>query len=97
MTFILIDNSDKSNDLQLTNARWRPVASEIVRARIISDERAQTLEHHLCTQVSSLEAIAISEHLSKLLQAQALPHDIKEATATAVARFAASSSGFEVC
>ena len=97
MTFILIDISDSSNDLQLANRIWRPVASEIVRASIIVDRRAQLLEHHLCVTVSSSEAVAISEHLSMLIRTDSLPDDVEKKTAEAVSRFAASSSGFEVC
>lgn len=87
---------NSSRDLQLRNVVWRPVASEIVRAGIIDNERGQTLGYHLCTQVTSSEAVAICEHLTRLVNENALPNDIDKETAEIVANFAASSSGFEV-
>lgn len=97
MTFILIDLCDKTNDLQLANGNWWPVASEIRRSGIVVDERAETLEYHLCTHVSSSEAAVISAHLSNLIHTNALVPDIDYQIAQMVADFAASSSGFEVC
>ncbi|WP_139212401.1 hypothetical protein [Jannaschia pohangensis] len=97
MTFILISLKDGLHDLQLRNIVWRPVASEIVRAEIVDGERGQMLAYHLCTQVTAPEAAAICEHLTRLVNNNALPKDIDEETAKLVATFAASSSGFEVC
>ena len=96
MTFILTSMANSSGDLQLRNIDWRPVASEIVRAGIIDDERGQTLAYHLGTQVTSSEAAAICEHLTRLVSANALPDDIDKKTAELVAKFAEASSGFDV-
>jgi hypothetical protein len=96
MTFILTSMENSCLDLQIRNIVWRPIASEIVRAGIIDGERGQTLAYHLGTQVTSSEAAAICEHLTRLVNANALPNDIDNETAEIMANFAASSSGFEV-
>lgn len=97
VVFILTDKRDQSIDLQLQNRSWKPVASEIVRAGIIFDDRAQTLAYHLCTEVTSAEAATISKHLGRRLRENSLPHDIDSKVAELIVHFAAASSGFEVC
>ena len=97
MTFILIDLVNSTNDLQLANRSWRPVAAEIKRSGAVTGKRADTLEHHLCTEIDVSEAKKIAKHLSQLIRAGTLPQDLDEETARRVADFASTSSGFEVC
>ena len=97
MTFILIDRATDSNDLQIANRVWRPIAAEIARSNLIDSKRSETIAFHLCTKVNDAEAKRISRHLFLLLKNDTLPDTIDPVAARQVADFAGSSQGFEVC
>ena len=97
MTFVLTDEKPDTDDLQLANRDWRPIAAEIARSGLIDSERSETIAFHLCTKVSEPEAKRISEHLRQLLESDDLPVSIDPGAAQLVINFSGSSHGFEIC
>jgi hypothetical protein len=96
VTFILIDLSDETRDFQTQNRWWLPLAAEIKHSELISGERAETISHSLCTEVTKQEAWAIASHLVELLKSSKLPKGINRGEAQRFCSFASESNGFSV-
>lgn len=97
MSFILVDYDAPDRDLQIGNRYWHPIVTEIRRAKLLPDEKAEKIAYNLCERLDKEEVLRIARHLRKEGPATSLAQALGSDVFNLIVDFIEESNGLEIC